>query len=194
MPEPFVLRSTLTSPFGRKVRMAADVLKLTDRIALLPADPRDDNDTLRKQNPLGKMPCLLLPDGTLLVSTNRAATGSVGPSKLFRYSARGAIVRTYTISGQDLAHDHGTMSLALDAQGRVYVADYAPPRALRFAPQSGVAPTRGSLSTAALVVAAEGSSGSCRTSHARTSPWWAVVPRVYGSEPGTPRAGASVSV
>ena len=64
MPEKFVLRSTLTSPFGRKVCMAADVLKLSDRIALLPADPRDDNDPLRKQNPLGKMPCLLLPDGT----------------------------------------------------------------------------------------------------------------------------------
>jgi glutathione S-transferase len=64
MPEKFVLRSTLTSPFGRKVRMAAEVLGLMDRIALVPADPRDENDTLRRQNPLGKMPCLLLADGT----------------------------------------------------------------------------------------------------------------------------------
>ena len=59
-----VLRSTLTSPFGRKARMAAQVLGLMDRIALQPADPRDENDTLRQQNPLGKMPCLLLEDGT----------------------------------------------------------------------------------------------------------------------------------
>jgi len=58
----FVLRSTLTSPFGRKVRMAIDVLGLSGRVTIIPADPLDENDTLRKQNPLGKMPCLVLPD------------------------------------------------------------------------------------------------------------------------------------
>src|SRR5476651_544326 len=63
-PEKFVLRSTLTSPFGRKVRMAIDVLNLSDRVTLLPADPLDESDTLRQQNPLGKMPCLVLSDGT----------------------------------------------------------------------------------------------------------------------------------
>jgi glutathione S-transferase len=62
-PEKFVLRSTLTSPFGRKVRMAIDVLGLNDRVTLLPADTLDENDTLRQQNPLGKMPCLLAADG-----------------------------------------------------------------------------------------------------------------------------------
>jgi len=56
---------------------------------------------------------------------------------LFRYDARGMLRRTYAISGQDLAGDHGTMSLALDAQGRVYVADYAPPRILRIDLASG---------------------------------------------------------
>lgn len=59
----FVLRSTLTSPFGRKARMAIDALGLGDRITVVPADTLDENDTLRRQNPLGKMPCLLLPDG-----------------------------------------------------------------------------------------------------------------------------------
>lgn len=62
----FILRSTLTSPFGRKVRMAAEVLGLTPRITLVPADTLDENDTLRRQNPLGKMPCLLLADGTAI--------------------------------------------------------------------------------------------------------------------------------
>ncbi len=65
-PEQFVLRSTLTSPFGRKVRMAAEVLGLMDRITLVPANTRDETDTLRTQNPLGKMPCLLHPDGTAI--------------------------------------------------------------------------------------------------------------------------------
>jgi glutathione S-transferase len=60
----FVLRSTLTSPFGRKVRMAIDVLGLGGRVTLIPADPLDENDTLRVENPLGKMPCLLTRDGS----------------------------------------------------------------------------------------------------------------------------------
>lgn len=63
---PMVLRSTLTSPFGRKVRMAAAALGLADRIAVVPADTRDAADNLRLQNPLGKIPCLLLGDGTIL--------------------------------------------------------------------------------------------------------------------------------
>src|SRR5665213_878009 len=62
----FVLRTTATSPFGRKVRMAIEVLGLSDRIDVVPGDPLDANDTLRQQNPLGKMPCLLLADGVAI--------------------------------------------------------------------------------------------------------------------------------
>lgn len=65
-PEQFVLRSTPTSPFGRKVRMAIDVLGLSGRVTLVPADPLDENDTLRRENPLGKMPCLVLADGSTI--------------------------------------------------------------------------------------------------------------------------------
>jgi glutathione S-transferase len=61
-----VLRSTVTSPFGRKVRMAIEVLALRDRIVMQPANPLDKNDSLRRQNPLGKMPCLMLSDGTAI--------------------------------------------------------------------------------------------------------------------------------
>ncbi len=64
--ENFVLRSTVTSPFGRKVRMAIDALGLTGRVTLQPANPLDENDTLRQQNPLGKMPCLVLADGNTI--------------------------------------------------------------------------------------------------------------------------------
>lgn len=62
----FTLRTSMTSPFGRKVRMAAAVLNLTSRIDVVHAVPQDEHDTLRNQNPLGKMPTLLLPDGTAL--------------------------------------------------------------------------------------------------------------------------------
>jgi glutathione S-transferase len=64
--ETFVLRSTVTSPFGRKVRMAIETLGLGNRVTLTPADPLDENDTLRRENPLGKMPCLVLGDGSTI--------------------------------------------------------------------------------------------------------------------------------
>jgi glutathione S-transferase len=63
-PENFVLRTTMTSPFGFKVRLAVDILGLSDRVTVMGADVADENDTLRKQNPLGKIPCLVRADGT----------------------------------------------------------------------------------------------------------------------------------
>ncbi len=60
------LRTTLTSPYGRKVRIAAHALGLDGAIVIEPADTLDEADTLRAQNPLGKMPCLLLGNGAAL--------------------------------------------------------------------------------------------------------------------------------
>ncbi|MCP1200581.1 glutathione S-transferase family protein [Notoacmeibacter sp. MSK16QG-6] len=65
---PIVLRSTRTSPFGRKVRMALLALGLQDRVRLEPADTLEEGATLRRQNPLGKMPCLLIGDETFFDS------------------------------------------------------------------------------------------------------------------------------
>lgn len=63
-----LLRSTLTSPYGRKVRIAAKVLGLEDRIAIEAANTLDEEDTLRQQNPLGKIPCLMADGMTLFDS------------------------------------------------------------------------------------------------------------------------------
>jgi glutathione S-transferase len=57
------LRSSSASPFVRKIRIAAAVLGLADRIEIIPADTSDPNDSLRLQNPLGKIPTLVLADG-----------------------------------------------------------------------------------------------------------------------------------
>src|SRR5688572_9138702 len=54
-----VLRSSPTSPFGRKVKISAALLGLSDRITIEKADTSDPNDSLRRQNPLGKIPILL---------------------------------------------------------------------------------------------------------------------------------------
>jgi glutathione S-transferase len=61
-----ILRSAGPSPFGRKVKIAAMVAGLMDDITVELADTLDANDTLRMQNPLGKLPCLLLADGTAI--------------------------------------------------------------------------------------------------------------------------------
>lgn len=61
-----LLRSSPTSPFVRKVRIAASVLGLSDRIEIIPADTSDPADALRTQNPLGKIPALILEDGRVI--------------------------------------------------------------------------------------------------------------------------------
>ncbi|TAJ31347.1 glutathione S-transferase [Bosea sp. (in: a-proteobacteria)] len=61
-----VLRSSPASPFGRKVKMAALELGLLDKIEIVAADTTDPNEVLREQNPLGKIPTLVLEDGMTL--------------------------------------------------------------------------------------------------------------------------------
>lgn len=58
-----ILRSSPSSPFARKVRIAAACLGLEARIAIEAADTNNPADSLRKQNPLGKIPALILEDG-----------------------------------------------------------------------------------------------------------------------------------
>jgi glutathione S-transferase len=61
-----ILRSSPPSPFGRKVKIAAALLDLDKEITIEKADPTDATDTIRKQNPLGKIPALILENGTVL--------------------------------------------------------------------------------------------------------------------------------
>lgn len=60
------LRSSHASPFGRKVKLVAYRLGLMDRIEIVNADTADPSDSLRAQNPLGKIPTLILDDGQVL--------------------------------------------------------------------------------------------------------------------------------
>ncbi|MCC2098629.1 MAG: glutathione S-transferase N-terminal domain-containing protein [Hyphomicrobiales bacterium] len=58
-----LLRTSITSPFGRKTRIAALRLDLMDRIEVVHGDTLDPKDPLRGDNPLGKIPVLILDDG-----------------------------------------------------------------------------------------------------------------------------------
>lgn len=59
-----ILCSAPASPFGRKVRIAASLLGLAGDIEVRPTDTNDPTDGIRKQNPLGKIPVLIVEDGT----------------------------------------------------------------------------------------------------------------------------------
>jgi glutathione S-transferase len=83
-----ILRSTPASPFGRKVRIAASVLRLDGEITIEAADTNDPNDSIRRQNPLGKIPALMAEDGNVYFDSrvildyldHRAGGGRIVPS------------------------------------------------------------------------------------------------------------------
>jgi glutathione S-transferase len=59
-----ILRSSPPSPFGRKVRIATSLLGLEGKIEVRETDLNDPADSVRGQNPIGKIPVLILDDGT----------------------------------------------------------------------------------------------------------------------------------
>ena len=81
-----ILRSALPSPFGRKVQIALSLLNMDD-VKLEPADTMDPRDSVRAQNPLGKIPVLILEDGATLYDSrvileyldHRAGGGKIIP-------------------------------------------------------------------------------------------------------------------
>jgi glutathione S-transferase len=82
-----ILRSVPPSPFGRKVTLAASVLGLSDQISIEKTDTNDGADSIRRQNPLGKIPVLVLDDGSTLYDSrvileyldHRAGGGKIIP-------------------------------------------------------------------------------------------------------------------
>lgn len=89
-----ILRSSPASPFGRKCKLSALMLGLMDQIEVIPADTRDPEDTVRKQNPLGKIPVLILDDGLELYDSpviceyfDTLADGTLFPAGAARWPA-----------------------------------------------------------------------------------------------------------
>lgn len=82
-----ILRSSPASPFARKVRIAAALLGFDAEIKVEPADTTDVNDSVRRQNPLGKIPVLIDEDGVAYYDSrvildyldNRAGGGRIVP-------------------------------------------------------------------------------------------------------------------
>jgi glutathione S-transferase len=60
-----ILKSSPASPFARKVRIAIALLGLGGKIEIRDTDLNDPADPIRKENPLGKVPSLIIDDGTI---------------------------------------------------------------------------------------------------------------------------------
>lgn len=60
---PMILRSAVASPYSRKVKIAAYHLGLADKIETRLLNSTDPNDPIKEQNPLGKIPALVLETG-----------------------------------------------------------------------------------------------------------------------------------
>ena len=82
-----ILRSTPASPFARKVRLAISILGFDRDVKIEPADLMDAADSIRKQNPVGKIPTLVTEDGGSLFDSrvileyldHRAGGGKIIP-------------------------------------------------------------------------------------------------------------------
>jgi glutathione S-transferase len=82
-----ILRSSPSSPFVRKVRIAIALLGFDKDITVERADTTDPSDSLRKINPLGKIPVLIVEDGSAVYDSrvileyldDRAGGGKIVP-------------------------------------------------------------------------------------------------------------------
>ncbi|MGI3903586.1 MAG: glutathione S-transferase family protein [Janthinobacterium lividum] len=63
-----ILRSAPASPFGRKAKIAAALLGVP--LTVVDADTMNPEDSIRRENPLGKIPTLVLDDGTTLFDSS----------------------------------------------------------------------------------------------------------------------------
>jgi glutathione S-transferase len=97
------LRFSPASPFVRKIRIAASVLGLEKDIKAEPAETTSPSDSVRQQNPLGKIPTLVLEDGSTLFDSrvileyldHRAGGGRIIPKDA---SARFAALRLQALA------------------------------------------------------------------------------------------------
>ena len=92
-----ILRSSPSSPFGRKVKMSAMVLGLMDIIEITRTNTQDPADPITGENPLGKIPALILDDGSVMYDSRvicEYLDSLAGGGKLFPEGDEGWKART----------------------------------------------------------------------------------------------------
>ena len=123
---------------GAAVALVALLLAMLAAPAL--AREQLDIGVFAKIGPPGQPePVAIGPDGRVYVGTNQAGHGDAdAPSKIFAFSAGGALIREYAVESQALDHDHGIQGLAFDHDGLLYALDRsADPRVVLLNPATG---------------------------------------------------------
>jgi len=77
------------------------------------------------------------PNGRIYEGTYDNPSGSSVPSRVFEYTRHGALLRSWTVPGQDLGTDHGVQVATSDARGRLVLLDRSPARALLLNTRTG---------------------------------------------------------
>jgi sugar lactone lactonase YvrE len=77
------------------------------------------------------------PNNRVYEGTYTNPSGDSVPSRVFEFDRRGALLRSWTIEGQDLKADHGVQVATSDARGRLVLLDKAPARVLLLNPRNG---------------------------------------------------------
>ena len=77
------------------------------------------------------------PNQRVYEGTYTNPSGDSMPSRVFEFSSGGALLRSWTIRGQDLSGDHGVQVATMDAKRRLLLLDKAPPRVIRLNRHSG---------------------------------------------------------
>ncbi len=70
------------------------------------------------------------PNGRIYAGTYESSAGADVPSRLFEYTRRGELLRSWTIAGQKLGSEHGIQAAISDSRGRMVLLDTDPARVL----------------------------------------------------------------
>jgi glutathione S-transferase len=127
-----ILRFSPSSPFVRKVRIAIALLGFDKDVTIERADTTDPNDSLRKTNPLGKIPVLVIEDGSAVYDSrvildyldDRAGGGKIVP--------RDSAARLAALRLQALADGILDASILAVYEGRYRKAEMHEPRWLEL--------------------------------------------------------------
>jgi glutathione S-transferase len=127
-----IMRFSPSSPFVRKVRIAIALLGFDKDVTIERADTTDPSDSLRKMNPLGKIPVLMIEDGSAVYDSrvildyldDRAGGGKIVP--------RDSKARLAALRLQALADGILDASILTVYEGRYRKAEMHEPRWLEL--------------------------------------------------------------